>query len=76
MLKFNETVIQTAIEAELQRNGQVFYIVPRIAHIDESVALLNRLAPNARCVWVWVCVCVCVCACMRMCVCVVWCGVA
>ncbi len=44
----NEEIIKQAINYELQRNGQVFYINNRIENIAEIEAMLNRICPQAR----------------------------
>ena len=41
-------VIKTAIDRELERDGQVFYVVPRIQNVEPAYKLLQVLAPNAR----------------------------
>lgn len=48
VIKFDEEVLKEAIQHELDRQGQVFYIVPRIAAIESSVELLTRLLPGIR----------------------------
>jgi len=45
---FNEEVIRDAINYEVQRGGQVFFIHNRIQNIDEVAALIERLCPDAR----------------------------
>ncbi len=48
---FNESIIQEAINYELSRNGQVFFIHNRVQNIDEVAGLVLRLCPNARVVF-------------------------
>jgi len=45
---FNESIIKEAIEFELNRGGQVFFIHNRVQNIYELEALLKRLVKNAR----------------------------
>ncbi|MFB2968631.1 transcription-repair coupling factor [Aerosakkonema sp. BLCC-F183] len=40
--------IRTAIRQELDRGGQVFYVVPRIEGIEETAAKLREMVPGAR----------------------------
>jgi transcription-repair coupling factor (superfamily II helicase) len=42
----NEDDIRKAIEHELARNGQIYYIVPRINMIRDAVDRLNRMFPD------------------------------
>jgi transcription-repair coupling factor (superfamily II helicase) len=48
VVQFSETVIKSAIELELSRGGQVFFIHNRVETIDTIAALLKRLMPHAR----------------------------
>lgn len=48
VLERNETVIKDAIERELSRHGQVFYIYNRIDDIDRIEAIVKRMVPEAR----------------------------
>ena len=48
ILKTNDAVIKEAIYKELARGGQVFYLLNRIDHLDEIVAKVHRLVPEAR----------------------------
>lgn len=48
VLERNETVIKDAIERELARNGQIFYIFNRIDDIELMAANIKRLVPEAR----------------------------
>lgn len=45
---FDERKIKKAIEEELERNGQVYYLVPRIKDIAKASAMLARFFPDAR----------------------------
>lgn len=45
---FSEKVIKDAINYELQRGGQVFFIHNRIQDLEEVAAMLQRLVPAAR----------------------------
>ncbi len=45
---FGEEIIREAINYEIERNGQVFFINNRVQNIYEVEALINRLCPNAR----------------------------
>ena len=44
----NDSDITRAIEHELNRNGQVYYIVPRVSMMKEASERLNRLFPELR----------------------------
>ncbi len=44
----NEEVIKEAIEREISRNGQVYYLHNRISDIEFIYSKLQRLVPNAR----------------------------
>lgn len=44
---FNEDIIRDAINFELSRNGQVFFINNRVENLQEMAALVNRLVPEA-----------------------------
>lgn len=48
VVQFSESVIKSAIELELQRSGQVFFIHNRVETIDAIAALVQRLVPQAR----------------------------
>ncbi|MEN0016169.1 MAG: transcription-repair coupling factor [Bacteroidota bacterium] len=43
---FDKKLIQEAIQYELQRGGQVFFVHSRIANIEEMAQLLQELVPN------------------------------
>ena len=47
LVRDNAQVV-SAIEQELSRGGQVFYVVPRIENVQEEVELLREALPEAR----------------------------
>lgn len=47
VIRFNEATIRDAIQYEISRGGQVFFIHNRIENIKEVAGLLQRLLPNA-----------------------------
>jgi transcription-repair coupling factor (superfamily II helicase) len=48
VVPFSEQIIRAAIEQELQREGQVFFVHNRVESIDEIAALVKRIVPQAR----------------------------
>jgi transcription-repair coupling factor (superfamily II helicase) len=48
VVQFSEPVIKSAIELELGRGGQVFFIHNRVESIETIAALVKRLVPQAR----------------------------
>src|SRR3989442_1556342 len=48
VVQASDVVIKSAIELELTRGGQVFFIHNRVESIDTIAALVNRLVPQAR----------------------------
>jgi transcription-repair coupling factor (superfamily II helicase) len=46
--QFDPTIVANAVEQELSRGGQVFYVYNRVEGIYERAARLQTLAPNAR----------------------------
>jgi transcription-repair coupling factor (superfamily II helicase) len=48
VVQFSDNVIKSAIELELSRGGQVFFIHNRVETIETIAALVQRLVPNAR----------------------------
>ncbi|MEO1429194.1 MAG: transcription-repair coupling factor [Cyanobacteria bacterium J06633_8] len=44
----NPEAMRTAIRQELDRGGQVFYVVPRVEGIEDKSAFLRDMIPNAR----------------------------
>ncbi len=45
---FSESIVRTAIEQELARNGQVYFVHNRVETIASIAALVQKLAPRAR----------------------------
>lgn len=48
VVQFSENIIKSAIELELGRQGQVFFIHNRVETIDTIAALVQRIVPQAR----------------------------
>jgi transcription-repair coupling factor (superfamily II helicase) len=48
VVQFSEPVVKSAIELELGRGGQVFFIHNRVETIETIAALIKRLVPQAR----------------------------
>jgi transcription-repair coupling factor (superfamily II helicase) len=48
VVPFAETIIRSAIEQELQRQGQVFFVHNRVESIDTVAGLIRRIVPQAR----------------------------
>jgi len=48
IIQFNEESIRDAIQYEISRNGQVFFIHNRIDNIKEIAGMIQRLVPNAK----------------------------
>ncbi len=48
VVQFSESVIKSAIDLELSRGGQVFFIHNRVETIETIAALVKRLVPQAR----------------------------
>jgi transcription-repair coupling factor (superfamily II helicase) len=48
VVQFSESVVKSAIELELGRGGQVFFIHNRVETIETVAALVKRLVPRAR----------------------------
>ena len=46
--EYNEQIVKNAIENELDRDGQVFYLYNRVETIEEFKIELQKLVPNAR----------------------------
>jgi transcription-repair coupling factor (superfamily II helicase) len=46
--KFDEKLIRTAIEMELERGGQIYFVNNRVESIYELAALIRQLVPSAR----------------------------
>jgi len=45
---YNPEAIRTAIRQELDRGGQIFYVVPRVEGIEETATALREMIPGAR----------------------------
>ncbi len=45
---FSEKTIKEAIEYEIEREGQVFFVHNRVQNINEVAAMIQRLCPNVR----------------------------
>ena len=48
VVQFSEGVIRSAVELELARNGQIFFIHNRVETIDAIAALIQKIVPHAR----------------------------
>jgi transcription-repair coupling factor (superfamily II helicase) len=48
VVKFSDTVIRSAVEQELQRQGQIFFVHNRVETIYAIAELIGRLVPAAR----------------------------
>lgn len=48
VVQFSDSVIKSALELELSRGGQVFFIHNRVETIETVAALVQRLVPQAR----------------------------
>jgi transcription-repair coupling factor (superfamily II helicase) len=48
LLPFDSVVIREAIVRELTRGGQVFYVCPRLEHLQKMEPLIRELVPEAR----------------------------
>ena len=46
--KFDEKLVRSAIELELERNGQVYFVHNRVESIYEIAAKIHELVPSAR----------------------------
>jgi len=46
--EFSESLVQKAIQDELDRGGQCYYVVPRISMLTEAEELIQRLFPDIR----------------------------
>ena len=45
---YNPEVVRTAIRNELDRGGQIFYVVPRVEGIEDIAGQLRQMVPGAR----------------------------
>lgn len=48
VMEYNEVLIKDAIEDELSRKGQVFYVYNKVEDIDFVAAKVNKMVPNAK----------------------------
>jgi transcription-repair coupling factor (superfamily II helicase) len=48
VIEYNEGLIKDAIEKEINRNGQVYYVHNRVMDIDHTASKLRKLLPEAR----------------------------
>ena len=48
VVRFNESLIRDAVQYELQRGGQIYFIHNRVENIQEIAGMLQRLVPDAR----------------------------
>ncbi len=48
VLKFSHDVVRSAIELELARNGQVYFVHNRVESIHSMAAMIQKLVPEAR----------------------------
>lgn len=48
VIEYNEGLIKDAIEKEISRNGQVYYVHNRVMDIDHTASKLRKLLPGAR----------------------------
>ena len=48
VVQFSEPIVRSAVELEMQRGGQVFFVHNRVETIDAIAELIHRLVPNAR----------------------------
>ena len=48
VIRFSEEIIRDAVQYEIQRGGQVFFIHNRIENIKEVAGMLQRLIPDAK----------------------------
>ena len=46
--EFEENLIRDAIERELNRGGQCFYVVPRISQLEEAEKMIRKVIPELR----------------------------
>ncbi|WP_312700505.1 TRCF domain-containing protein [Sedimentibacter sp.] len=48
VIEYNEGVLKDAIEKEMSRGGQIYYVHNRVIDIDSTAAKLQKLMPDAR----------------------------
>ena len=51
VVQFSESVIKSAVELEMSRDGQVFFVHNRVETIESIAALIQKIVPNARIVF-------------------------
>lgn len=51
VMEYNEEMVREAIERELMRGGQVFYVYNKVNSIEEITAKISALVPNANVVF-------------------------
>jgi transcription-repair coupling factor (superfamily II helicase) len=47
-MEYNDELVKEAIQREVARGGQVYYVYNRVKNIDEKAADIQRLVPSAR----------------------------
>lgn len=47
VMEYNDEIVREAINRELMRGGQVYYIYNNVSNIDEIAATISRLVPDA-----------------------------
>ncbi len=48
VIEYNEGVLKDAIEKEMSRGGQIYYVHNRVIDIDKTASKLQKLVPDAR----------------------------
>ena len=51
VMEYNEEMVREAIQRELSRNGQVYYVYNRVNDIDELAGRIQKLVPEANVVF-------------------------
>lgn len=46
--EFSEVIVKEAIQTELKRGGQCYFVVPRISMLEDASALIMKLFPDVR----------------------------
>ncbi len=47
VMEYNDEMVREAMERELAREGQIFYVYNRVENIDQAAANIQRLVPDA-----------------------------
>jgi len=47
-MEYNDEVVRDAINREMSRGGQVFYLYNRVRAINQKAAEIQKLVPEAR----------------------------